>query len=150
MPTSPPPLEVWRTHTMPKLSQAPNWVGLWYSRLGLFCSPLVFVAYGKLVWSFLLMAEIRFLSFLLRWKIGLVFFCLQFPPSGNSVWSFLLTVPPVRKLGLVFSSYGSSTVSKKTNRKQKHLNRKKKGLIPPNFSSTEIECGKPQEPASRP
>ena len=48
---------------------------------------LVFVAYGKLAWSFLLPVEIRFGLFCLRWKV---------------VWPFLLTFPPVRKLDLVF------------------------------------------------
>ena len=47
---------------------------------------LVFVAYGKLVWSFLLV-EVWF---------GL------FAYGGKSVWSFLLTVHPVRTLGFVF------------------------------------------------
>ena len=59
-----------------------NWVGLFYLRLCLFYLRLVFVAYGNWVWSFLLTVENRF---------GL----------------FLLTVPPVRKLDLVFSAYGS-------------------------------------------
>ena len=68
--------------------------------------------YGKLVWSFLLTVEIRF---------GL------FAYGGKSAWSFLLTVllvrklglvfsaygSPVRKLGLVFSAYGSPTISRK-------------------------------------
>ena len=58
------------------------WVGLSYLPLGRFCLRLVFVAYGQL---------------------GLVFSTY----GWNSVWSFLLTVPPVRKLGLVFSAYGS-------------------------------------------
>ena len=46
---------------------------------------------------------------------GLVFSTyLQFPPSGNWVWSFLLAPPPpVSKFGLVFFTYGSPTVSKK-------------------------------------
>ena len=52
--------------------------------------------------------EIRFGRFCLQWKFGLVLFTygslrleirfclfyLQFPPSGNWVRSFLLTVPP--------------------------------------------------------
>ena len=88
-------------------------VGLFYLRVSLFYLRLVFVAYGQLAWSFLLTVEIRF---------GLL--CLR----SKSVWSFLLTVPPlpeirfglfclrfppVRKLGLVFFAYGSPTVSKK-------------------------------------
>ena len=47
------------------------WLGLFYLRFGLFC---------------------------LRWKLGLVFFYLRFPP--------------LRKLGLVFFAYGSPTVRK--------------------------------------
>ena len=80
-----------------------------------------------LVWSLLLKAEIRFGLLCLWWKISEVFFtygsprleigfglfCLRFPPPGNQVWSFLLTVPPVRKSGLVFSACGSPIVSKK-------------------------------------
>ena len=69
-----------------------------------FCLRLVFVAYGQLAWSFLLtvcsfllMVEIRFGLFTYgsacpEVRFGL--FCLRFPPSGNWVWSFLLTVPP--------------------------------------------------------
>ena len=34
-----------------------RWVGLSYVRLGCFYLPLVFFAYGKLVWSLLLTAE---------------------------------------------------------------------------------------------
>ena len=78
-------------------------VGLFYSRLGLFCLRLVFVAYGNLVWSFLLTVENRFGLFYLRFpprpEIGLVF-----SAYGS---------PPVRKLVLVFFTYGSPTVSKK-------------------------------------
>ena len=48
------------------------WVGFFYLRLGLFYLRLVFVAYGHLVWSFLL-TVIWFGLFYLRWKIGLVF-----------------------------------------------------------------------------
>ena len=76
-------------------------VDLFYLRLGRFlltvglgCLRLVLVAYGwiwfglftygcNLVWSSLLMVEIEF---------GL--FYLRFPLSGNWVWSSLLTVPP--------------------------------------------------------
>ena len=95
-------------------------VDLFYLRLGLFYLRLVFVAYGQLAWSSLLTVEIRFG----RSAYG-----------GNSVWSFLLTVPPARKLGFVFFAYGSPrpeigfgvfclrfpTVSKKTNHKAKDL-----------------------------
>ena len=42
-------------------------------------------------------------------KCGLVFLAY----GGKSVWSFLLTVRPVRKLALLFSAYGSPTASKK-------------------------------------
>ena len=35
-------------------------VGMFYLRLSLFYSRLVFVAYGELAWSFLLTVEIRF------------------------------------------------------------------------------------------
>ena len=78
-------------------------VGLFYFWVRLFYLHLVFVAYGQLawsflltVWSFLLTVEIWFGLFYLRspplQKFG--HFCLRFPPSGNWVWSFLLTVPP--------------------------------------------------------
>ena len=53
---------------------------------------LVFVSYGRLVWSLLLTVEIQFGLSCLRWKIGLVFY-LQVPPSGNRVRSFLLIFP---------------------------------------------------------
>ena len=53
-----------------------NRVGLFYLRV---CVGLVFFTYGSPP-----PPEIRF---------GL--FCLRFPPSGNWVWSFLLTVPPL-------------------------------------------------------
>ena len=83
-------------------------------RVSLFYLRLVFVAYGQLAWSL----------FYLRVTFGLVFFAY----GGKLVWSFLLTVPPwpeirfglflltvppVRKLGLVSFAYGSLTVSKK-------------------------------------
>ena len=55
------------------------------------------------------MFENRFGLLYLRLKVGLVSIAYR----GNSVWSLLLTVPPVRKLGLVFSTYGFPTVSKK-------------------------------------
>ena len=44
-----------------------NAIGLLYLRL-------VFVAYGKLAWSFLLAVELQFGHFCLGWKIRLVFF----------------------------------------------------------------------------
>ena len=55
--------------------------------------------------------------FTLWLKLGLVF-CAY---CEKSVW-FLLMVPPVWKLDLVLFTYGSPTVSKKTNRKQTDLN----------------------------
>ena len=58
-------------------------------------SLLLTVGLCYLRWSFLLTVEIRFGLFCLRWKIGLVFFAY----GGKSVWSFLLTVPPVQKIG---------------------------------------------------
>ena len=70
------------------------WVGLSYLRLGLFCLRLVFVAYGNLVWSFLLTVEIWFGLLCLRWKICLVFFTYRPPPpSKNWIWSFCLHFP---------------------------------------------------------
>ena len=60
-----------------------NRVGLFYLRVSLFYLRLVFVTYGQLAWSFLLMVEIRFGLFCLRWKIGLVFFTYGSPRSGN-------------------------------------------------------------------
>ena len=59
-------------------------VVVFYLRLGLICLRLVFVAYG------------------------LVFFAY----GRESAWSFF-TVPPVRKLDLVFFAYASPTASKK-------------------------------------
>ena len=59
---------------------------------------MVFVAYGKLVWSFLLTVVGLFD---LRWRIGLVFFA-----CGS---------PHVQKLDLVFFAYGFPTVSQKPN-----------------------------------
>ena len=49
-------------------------VGLCYSRLGLFYLRLVFVAYGKFVWSFLLTVEIGLVFVVYGEKVGLVFF----------------------------------------------------------------------------
>ena len=46
------------------------------------------------------------------------------------VCSFSLTVPPIRKLGLVFFTCGSPTVSQKTNRTQKDFNCKQKTMHP--------------------
>ena len=70
-------------------------------RVGLFYLWFVPFADG---WSLLLTVNNSVWSFLfLRLRFALVIFAY----SGKSVWSFLLTVPPVRKLGLVFSAYGS-------------------------------------------
>ena len=88
-------------------------VGLYYLRLSLFYLRLVFVTYGELAWSFLLTVEIRFGLFLLTVENRFGLFYLRFPSSGNWIWSFLLTVHIVRKLDLVFLTYGSPTVSKK-------------------------------------
>ena len=64
-----------------------EWVGLFDLRLGLFYLQLVYVAYGKLAWSFSLPAP----------EFGLV----SFVYGGQLVWSFLLTVPcPEMTLGL--------------------------------------------------
>ena len=52
------------------------------------------VAFGNLAWSFLFTFEIRFSLFCLQWKIGCSFLLTGSPRSGNSTWSFLLTVPP--------------------------------------------------------
>ena len=73
-----------------------RWVGPCYLRLSLFNLRLVFAAYGQFAWSFLLTVQVT-----VEIRFGL--FCLLW----NSVWYFLLTVPPVRKLGLVFFAYGS-------------------------------------------
>ena len=69
-------------------------VGLCFLRLGLFYLRFVFVAYGNLVWSFLLAVEILFGLFCLRWRLGVVFLLTLPPPSGNWIGSFSLTVPP--------------------------------------------------------
>ena len=66
--------------------------GSFYLQLGIFYLQLVLATYGQLAWSFLLTVEIWF---------GLSAY------GGKSVWSFLHTVPPVRKLGLVIFPYGS-------------------------------------------
>ena len=58
-------------------------------------SFLLTVSLCYLRWSFLLTVEIRFGLFCLRWKFGLVFFAY----GGKLVWSFLLTVPLVQKIG---------------------------------------------------
>ena len=63
-------------------------------RFGFFCSQLKF----GLVFL-LLMVENRFGLFCYgsaRLEIGLGLFGLRCPPSGNWVWSFLLTVPPLQ------------------------------------------------------
>ena len=65
-------------------------LGIFCLRLGIFCLRLVFDAYGK---------------------VGLVFSAC----GGKSVCSFLLTVPSVWTLGLVFSAYGFPAVGKKMN-----------------------------------
>ena len=78
---------------------APDIFGCWISFLLTARSflLLVFVAYGTLAWSFLLMVEIWFGPFCLQWKVGLVYFAYG---------------APVRKLGLVLFAYGFPTVSK--------------------------------------
>ena len=58
-------------------------------------SFLLTVGLCYLRWSFLLTVEIWFGLFYLRLKFGLVFFAY----GGKSVWSFLLTVPLVQKIG---------------------------------------------------
>ena len=68
-------------------------VGLFYLRLALFL---------MLNWLGL---------FYLWLKLGLG--CVLLTCGWKSVWSFLLTVPPVGKFGLVFFAYGFPTVSKK-------------------------------------
>ena len=72
-------------------------------------SFLLTVGLCYLRWSFLFTVKIGFGLFFLtvEFRLGL------FTYGGKSVWSFLLTVPPVQKLGLVFLAYGSPTVSKK-------------------------------------
>ena len=49
-----------------------------------------------MAWSFLLLVEIRFGLFCLRWK---------------SVWSLVLKVSPVRKLDVAFLTYGSLSIN---------------------------------------
>ena len=61
-------------------------------RLALYFLRLVLLLTVNPVWSCLLTVESRF---------G------RFAYGGKWVWSFLLTVPPVQRLGLVFSAYGS-------------------------------------------
>ena len=56
---------------------------------------LLTVGLCYLRWSFLLTVEIWFGLFYLRLKFGLVFFAY----CGKSVWSFLLTLPLVQKIG---------------------------------------------------
>ena len=58
-------------------------------------SFLLTVGLCYLRWSFLLTVEIWFGLVYLRLKFGLVFFAY----GGESVWSFLLTVPLVQKIG---------------------------------------------------
>ena len=69
------------------------WVSLFCFMVGLCCLRSIGLV-------FFLTVEIRFGLF--AYGIGLVFSTYGFPPSGNLVWSSLLTAPPVRKLGLVF------------------------------------------------
>ena len=62
---------------------------------------------------FLLTVEIR-LGLLCLWWKSVWSFLLTVPPDPEIRFGLsLLTVPPVRKLGLVFFAYGSPTVSKK-------------------------------------
>ena len=56
-------------------------------RLGPYYLRLVFAAYGRLVWYFLLTVEIGLVIFCLRWKISLVFFAYR-------AWAVLLMAPP--------------------------------------------------------
>ena len=70
-----------------------TWGRCFYLWLGLVVSRLVFVAYGKLAWSYLLTAEIQFGLFCLRSKIGLFFFTYS-SASRNLIWSFLFAVSP--------------------------------------------------------
>ena len=55
-------------------------VGLFYLWSGFFTYGLVFVAYGKLAWSFLLTVEIRFGLSCLRWKFAFDFYFWFTPP----------------------------------------------------------------------
>ena len=80
------------------------WIGIFHLWLGMFCLQFVFLAYGKLAWSFLL-------------EFGLVFAAY----GGKSFWSYL-RFPPVRKLDLVFFVYGSPTVSYNDEPQVKDLN----------------------------
>ena len=77
--------------------QGSEWVQgrgvFFYLQLGLFYLRLVFVTYGQLAWSFLLLIAnggksvwLFYLQFPLSSKLGLVFFTYGF-------WSFLLTAP---------------------------------------------------------
>ena len=52
---------------------------------GLFCLQLVFVAYEKFAWSFLLTVEIQFGLVCLQWKIGVVFLTYGVPLSRNCI-----------------------------------------------------------------
>ena len=75
-------------HFVPVSRASGGGIGLCYLRLGLSYLRLVFVAYSKLAWSSLL--PVDFLE---------VFFCAC---GGESACYYLLTVPPVWKLGLVY------------------------------------------------
>ena len=97
----------------------------WLNSKGCF---FFFLRLGLFTYSWSLLLTVIWFGFsYLRLKVGLV---------------FLLTVPPIQKLGLVFSAcspvrklvlffitYGSPTVRKKTNCKQKDLNCKYKRRI---------------------
>ena len=72
-------------------------------------SFLLTVGLCHLRWSFLLTVEIRFGLFCLRLKFGLVFLLMV----ENRFGLFYLRFPLSRKLGLVFFTYGSPTVSEK-------------------------------------
>ena len=78
-------------------------------RSGLFCLQLVFAPYRNLAWSFILTVYIRFGLSCLRLKFGSVFPAYD----GKSARSFLLTVPLVWKLDLVFFSYSLPTTKEK-------------------------------------
>ena len=64
--------------------------------VGLFVVRFVFVTYGQLAWSFLLMVEVWFGLLCLRWKIGSVLLrTVNPPPSPPEIdLVFLLTRPP--------------------------------------------------------
>ena len=91
-----------RPMTRRTVRNAPKWLRQFHFLLG-----RSFLLTGK---SFLLTVGLCCLR-----SLGLVFFTyglVFFAYGGNSVWSSLLTVPPLQKLGLVFFGYGSPTISK--------------------------------------